>query len=265
MEIDDIFSSLNEEAVVYCFHRVRKGANVRAAELTHCNITIRRTSWTRYRVTAVVVVLLCLIHLAGCQRRGPRHVIVIMLDAARPDRFSCYGYPRLTTPEIDRLAAEGVVFHRHYAQATATRWSIPSMLYSRYFCAPIFPNSRHVPFSSPTALFRRPDDARISLPKAFERAGFKTAAISTHLWIGEDTPFAAEFTEANELVPGPDEEQVCPRPCRSRRGSRDPVGHRESRKTILPLHSSYGHPLPPFLRRRRATVFWNRSLPCPQI
>ena len=33
-----------------------------------------------------------------------RHVIVVMLDAARPDRFSCYGYPRETTPEMDRLA-----------------------------------------------------------------------------------------------------------------------------------------------------------------
>ncbi len=129
-------------------------------------------------------------------------MILLLLDAARSDRLSCYGYARATTPEIDRLAAGGVVFERHYAQGTGTRESVPALLYSRYFSVPIFPNDPQVPYSRPDDLFRRPDDEQISLPKAFEQAGFLTAAISAHLWTGRETPFAAEFEQMHDLTVG---------------------------------------------------------------
>ena len=32
------------------------------------------------------------------------NVILITIDALRPDHLSCYGYPRETSPNIDRLA-----------------------------------------------------------------------------------------------------------------------------------------------------------------
>jgi arylsulfatase A-like enzyme len=54
---------------------------------------------------------------------GAPNVIVIVLDALRADHVSAYGYPRATTPDIDRLAAEGVLFE--HAIATAS-WSLPS-------------------------------------------------------------------------------------------------------------------------------------------
>ena len=150
---------------------------------------------SQIRVTTPFVFLFSIV-LSGCERtpqQPPRQVILILLDAARPDRFSSYGYRRETTPAMDALAKNGVVFHQHYAQSTHTRGSVPSYLYSRYFTAPIFPDSREVPFSHPSDLFQRPDDASISFVKAFERAGFKTAAISAHLWMKQDTPFAEEF------------------------------------------------------------------------
>ncbi|ANM29888.1 hypothetical protein ABI59_10335 [Acidobacteria bacterium Mor1] len=149
-----------------------------------------------------LLVLVCLIAslLPACSstdRDPPRQVIMILLDAARSDRFSAYGYEHPTTPVMDELAAAGVVFEQHYAQDTATRMSVPSYLYSRYFVAPIFPNSAHVPFSHPDNLFQRPDDEAISFVRAFEEAGFLTAAISAHNWTGEDTPFAEEFIETH--------------------------------------------------------------------
>ncbi len=165
---------------------------------------MNRVALATTSVAAAAVLAAGLSVTVGCpgDARAPRQVILILLDAARPDRFSCYGYGRPTTPEMDRLAEGGMVFRRHYAQASSTRQSIPSMLYSRYFCAPIFPNSRHVPYSAPWDLFRRPDDAQVSLPMAFEASGFTTVAISAHNWTGEDTPFAAEFVEAHDLSPG---------------------------------------------------------------
>ncbi|MCC6443524.1 MAG: sulfatase [Armatimonadetes bacterium] len=38
------------------------------------------------------------------------NVILISLDTLRADRLSCYGYPRLTSPHIDRAAGQGTIF-----------------------------------------------------------------------------------------------------------------------------------------------------------
>ena len=38
------------------------------------------------------------------------NVIFIILDAARPDRFSCYGYNENTTPFIDEIRRDSRVF-----------------------------------------------------------------------------------------------------------------------------------------------------------
>ncbi|MCX6543848.1 MAG: sulfatase-like hydrolase/transferase [Acidobacteria bacterium] len=117
-----------------------------------------------------------------------------MLDAARPDHFSCYGYPKPTTPQIDRLAARGAIFLNNYAQATTTRTSVPRLLYSRYFAPEIFPNHHAIPFTNPGNLFRKIDDEAMSLPRALEANGVVTAAISAHEWITAESPFAREFT-----------------------------------------------------------------------
>ena len=60
------------------------------------------------------------------------NVVWIVLDTCRADHLSCYGYGRNTTPNIDRLAARGVVFERHYAQAPSTPQSVPIYMTGRY-------------------------------------------------------------------------------------------------------------------------------------
>jgi arylsulfatase A-like enzyme len=41
-------------------------------------------------------------------------VLFIDIDTLRPDHMGCYGYKRNTTPNIDRVAAEGMVFENYY-------------------------------------------------------------------------------------------------------------------------------------------------------
>ena len=41
---------------------------------------------------------------------GIRNVLLISIDTCRADYFSCYGHPRPTTPNIDKVAQEGVLF-----------------------------------------------------------------------------------------------------------------------------------------------------------
>ncbi len=60
------------------------------------------------------------------------NVVIIVLDAARADHFGCYGYPRDTTPNLDRLARESLVFDHHFAQYPHTAPSTASLLTSQY-------------------------------------------------------------------------------------------------------------------------------------
>src|SRR6185295_15391951 len=48
------------------------------------------------------------------------NVLFVIFDAARARELGSYGYPRATTPEIDRIAAEGVQFQRAFTPAVHT-------------------------------------------------------------------------------------------------------------------------------------------------
>lgn len=59
----------------------------------------------------------------GCGPGGPPNVLVIVLDTLRADHVHGYGYTRETTPNLDRLIAEGVRFD---AAIATSSWSGPS-------------------------------------------------------------------------------------------------------------------------------------------
>ncbi len=41
-------------------------------------------------------------------------ILYLDLDTLRPDHLGCYGYPRRTSPHLDRIASQGVVFDQVY-------------------------------------------------------------------------------------------------------------------------------------------------------
>ena len=53
----------------------------------------------------------------------PRHVLLISIDTLRPDHLGCYGYDRPTSPFLDELENQGVVFEQAYATSP---WTLPS-------------------------------------------------------------------------------------------------------------------------------------------
>ncbi len=68
----------------------------------------------------------CLV--GGCGRSdagggGRPTIILITLDTTRADHLGCYGYARPTSPNLDRLAAESLVYDRAIAPGT---WTLPS-------------------------------------------------------------------------------------------------------------------------------------------
>jgi arylsulfatase A-like enzyme len=152
--------------------------------------------------------------IAACTEPAPpgRHVILILLDTARADRFGCYDARRQTSPNLDALAAGGAVFLNHFTQATDTRSALPRLIYSRHFTPPLFPLSARVPYSDPSDLFRRRDAEAISLPAVLAAHGFHTAMISAHTWLKPQTQFAREFVEAHDLSMLLDPERGYPHP-----------------------------------------------------
>lgn len=52
------------------------------------------------------------------------NLLLIVVDTLRPDHTGCYGYERPTTPHIDELASESILFENAIAQAAFT---LPSM------------------------------------------------------------------------------------------------------------------------------------------
>lgn len=57
-------------------------------------------------------------------RRTP-NIVFIAIDTLRCDHLSCYGYSRQTSPNIDRLASEGVLFEKCYSPAS---WTTPAFM-----------------------------------------------------------------------------------------------------------------------------------------
>ena len=56
------------------------------------------------------------------------NILFILQDALRPDHMGCYGYRKDTTPNIDRLAAEGVVFRSLVSVSSHTFPPIVSLI-----------------------------------------------------------------------------------------------------------------------------------------
>jgi arylsulfatase A-like enzyme len=56
------------------------------------------------------------------------NLLLFGIDSLRRDHMSAYGYHRLTTPHIDRMAQEGVLFESHFSPGIPTTPAYASML-----------------------------------------------------------------------------------------------------------------------------------------
>jgi len=124
------------------------------------------------------------------------NVIVIMADDLGYGDLSCYGATALSTPNMDRLAAEGARFTQGYCSAstcTPTRYSLLTGTYA-------FRN-KGTGIAGPNSPLIIPEDT-LTLPDVMKSAGYETAVIGKwHLGLGG----AAGPQWNGELKPGPSE------------------------------------------------------------
>jgi arylsulfatase A-like enzyme len=105
------------------------------------------------------------------QRQAPRHLLVISIDTLRADHMGSYGYDQPTSPGLDALAAEGVLFERHYTSYPLT---LPAHLTMLSGVSPLGHRARD-------NLYHRLPDEHTTLAEVFSEQGFRTGAfISAH-------------------------------------------------------------------------------------
>ena len=109
-------------------------------------------------------------------------VIIYALDSLRPDHLFCYGYPDDTSPNIDALARDGVLFENAFAPSTWTRPSAASLLTGMYPRA-LGVETIHDYFVTPTP----------RLPEMFKALSCNTLAISAIPQVSTYFGFAKGF------------------------------------------------------------------------
>ncbi|MEE2713746.1 MAG: sulfatase [Planctomycetota bacterium] len=77
--------------------------------------------------------------------QGLPPIIIVLWDAARPDRCSAFGHGRPTTPNLKRLADRSLAFSRAYSSATATTAAVKGLLSGCYSTRHMLAES-HPPF-----------------------------------------------------------------------------------------------------------------------
>ena len=68
--------------------------------------------------------------LSGARASDKPNIIFYVIDGGGAEHMSLYGYNRRTTPNLERIAAEGVVFEYAYSNSTWTKPSTPSFMTS---------------------------------------------------------------------------------------------------------------------------------------
>ena len=94
------------------------------------------------------------------------NVIYVVIDTQRRDRLGMYGYPKDVSPNIDRFAAESIVFEDAYTTSSWTWPSTASLLTS------LPPDAHGVKSSASCTL----DQSLTTIAEVLQRKGYTTAA-----------------------------------------------------------------------------------------
>ena len=143
--------------------------------------------------------------------RQGRGVVVVSIDTLRRDHMSLYGYPRRTTPGLEALSSEAVVFDD---AVSTSSWTLPahaSLLTSAY-------PSVHGAVNLNVGL----SPAWPNIATLLQEAEFTTDALVTHVYLSEDYGFGEGF-DRNVYLPETRAEELTNRAIRflTSKGDRD--------------------------------------------
>ena len=119
-----------------------------------------------------IVTFFTVLILASCakphEERKKLNILFISIDDLRPD-LGVYGNPYIKTPNIDKIAAEGMTFRNNYCQAAVCAPSRASMMTG------VRPNSNQVWHLGDK--FREINPDIVTMPQHFNKFGYHTVNI----------------------------------------------------------------------------------------
>ena len=141
------------------------------------------------------ILLFLLLAVSGFSQKRPNVVLIYVDDLGYGD-LSCYGATKISTPNIDKLAKQGIRFtnaHATSATCTPSRYALMTGIYPwRKEGTGILPGD---------AALIIPTD-KTTLPSLFQKAGYQTGIVGKwHLGLGDQL----EKDWNGELKPGPNE------------------------------------------------------------
>jgi arylsulfatase A-like enzyme len=114
-------------------------------------------------------------------------IVIYLTDTLRADRLSSYGFEKPTSPRLDALAREAIVFEDVWAQSSWTRPTVASLFTGLH------------PGTHGAVGFERPLAGRFTtLAELLKQAGYRTGAVVSNHVVHHRFGFAQGFDEWNE-------------------------------------------------------------------
>ena len=125
--------------------------------------------------------------LTACQQKSgkeaPLNIVYIMTDDHTAQMMSCYDTRYIETPNLDRIAADGVRFTNSFVANSLSGPSRACMLTGKHSCGNRF-------FDNTTCVF---DGSQQTFPKLLRKAGYQTALVGK--WHLESLPTGFDYWE----------------------------------------------------------------------
>lgn len=116
------------------------------------------------------------------------NIILLVMDSVRAANVSCYGYERRTTPNLDALAAEGVLFEQAISVGC---WTLP--VHASLFTG-LYPSSHGLTISKDAL----PSDFP-TLAGRLKELNYQTACFSNNAYVSEITRLTQQFDTVEDI------------------------------------------------------------------
>ncbi len=128
--------------------------------------------------TLTLLPLMSLAFQASAQNTRP-NIVYIMTDDHTAQMMSCYGHSPIQTPNLDRIAQEGVLFSQSFVANSLSGPSRACMITGKHSHKNGFTNNEHGVF----------DGSQQTMPKLMQQAGYQTALIGKWHLVSTPTGF----------------------------------------------------------------------------
>ena len=116
------------------------------------------------------------------------NIVLVVMDSARAQNLSCYGYHRETTPYIDRIAEGCTRYENAIASAS---WTLPShaSLFTGTYSRKHNAHSKH----------KYLDDRYITLQEILGKHGYETIGLSSNTYVTENFGLSRGFSDFRQV------------------------------------------------------------------